>query len=372
MSSHAVITEPCVIQKEADSLTAYNRDELSEIHVHGARTVFNRRVFGRTKHHKSTGNDFESQQEVKDRVEAVLGRWANGRSVTLWMSEHLALHLDLPVRTYPQDCWLFQVLCLGEGLKPFILTLFAGASVDREPKVASLKQFSMRCARMLTSSLLNFCHRPFILLPCTLPYDTFTVEALDVELSAQLAYARDFYGGPAALRKSAFDDMAFAVSLIASGTVVPSLLFEQDKPGKVHEWILRTDPDNEHVFHHLIAKLLCKQSGKPLSITYNSRTEAKVKIALLEAAKRLSHCQRICVVTENKDIRVCVERLAAEAKRAYGLDADWFRSCSPWESIPHADAVIAVDVSEFYDPRLIFSLSNECRDTTNKKRGITQ
>ena len=150
------------------------------------------------------------------------------------MSENLPQHLSLPARTYPKDCWLFQALCLGHDLPPLILTLYLGTSVDKEAERSQIEEFSMKCARMLTSSLIDFCHREFILLPCTLKYDEqFTVTAFQKEVDSQVDCAREFYGGPAKLRKTAFEEVVTAVSIVARVTRVHSLLYDQNDNGTV-------------------------------------------------------------------------------------------------------------------------------------------
>ena len=164
----------------------------------------------------------------------LLEQWANGKTMVVLMSDRWPLHFSLPVRTYPRDCWLFQALCLGEGLQPLILTLYCSTSVDKEPEISQIEEFCMKCARMLTSSLLNFCCREFILLPCTLPFDEkLTVEALQEEVDFQMDRARDFYGGPAKLGKTTFDEMVRAASIVASSTMVHCLLHEPTEKGKV-------------------------------------------------------------------------------------------------------------------------------------------
>ena len=150
------------------------------------------------------------------------------------MSDKWPLHFGLPVRTYPPDCWLFQALCLGQDLQPLILTLYCSTSVDKEPEISQIEEFCMKCARMLTSSLLNFCCRDFILLPCTLRFDEkLTVEALQKKVDFQMDRARDFYGGPAKLGKTTFDEMVRAASIVASSTKVHCLLHEPREKGKV-------------------------------------------------------------------------------------------------------------------------------------------
>ena len=172
--------------------------------------------------------DLDPPPDVKRKVDRVLEQWAKGKSRKVLMSEDFPQHFDLPVMTYPPDCWVFQALCIGQDLELILLTLYSGASVDREPDEKQIRDFSMTCTRMLTSSLLNFYHRDFILLPCTLRYDTFNEESLRAEVKHQLDYASDFYGGPKKLREAdAFDEMVRAVSMVASATVIPGLLDEK-------------------------------------------------------------------------------------------------------------------------------------------------
>ena len=178
--------------------------------------------------------DLDPPTEVKNKLYHVLDQWAKGKVRKVWMSESLPQHFNLPVMTSPPDCWLFQALCLGQDLEFVLLTLYSGTSVAREPDTAQIRNFSMKCARMLTSSLLNVYHRDFILLPCTVHYkNSFDAETLQKEVEEQLDYAADFYGGPEKLRGIAFDEMVRAMSMVASSTSVPSLLFDQDRKGKV-------------------------------------------------------------------------------------------------------------------------------------------
>ncbi|XP_070184399.1 uncharacterized protein [Littorina saxatilis] len=224
-----------MMQDILDRLTPYDRETRSLVKLRRARTIFNRKVFKRaedgTAFHLLNDTETGPSSEVKGNVHKVLEKWANGNPFFAVVLERLPMHLNLPVRTYPEDCYILQALVLGEGLPPALITLYAEDSVDENPAKTKeeltfeMREFSMRCARMLTLSLLNFCHREFLLLPCTVRLDEgFTAKTLQQEIDGHLGDAREYYGGPEALGKVTCDELVRAVTIAATITNVPCFL----------------------------------------------------------------------------------------------------------------------------------------------------
>ena len=167
-----------------------------------------------------------SLAEVSKHVDSGLKKWAGKKELTVWKSDALTLHLNIPIRNFPIGCkWIYQVLCLGQDLIPFVLTLYDGASKDeRKARIVSRKT-----ANMLTSLLMNFCHTEFLLLPCVLPYrgtfdKDFFASELRTELMAQLHHSRDVYGGPDKLTGNALQSLTKAVTDVIRSSSVPCFL----------------------------------------------------------------------------------------------------------------------------------------------------
>ncbi|KAL8624035.1 hypothetical protein ACOMHN_041625 [Nucella lapillus] len=242
------------------------------------------------------------------------------------MSEDLPVHLNLPVTTYPPDFWLLQVLVLGIHRPFLLLTLYEGDSVDTEPDRNQIKDFSMRCARVLTSLLLNYCLKDFILLPCTLDYHSFDEGSLQKEVDIQASSAADYYGGPLLLWEESYQQICRAVTILATASEVP--YFFEDSPD-AGEKLLMGDPDSDKFLRLIISHLRSSipTNTLPQTIYYPEKTEA-VKTILLEAAKRLSYCQRVVIVTDDEQVKQCVEKLTDTTHRDYGLDPSWFQCVS--------------------------------------------
>ncbi|XP_070185016.1 uncharacterized protein [Littorina saxatilis] len=230
------------MQDILDRLTEYEQETQCRtlVKLRRARTIFNRKVF------KQTADEIVFHLEPSSEVHEVLKKWANGKPFFAWISERLPLHLNLPVRTYPEDCYILQALVLGEGLPPALLTLYAKDSGDENPAktkeelTLEMREFCMRCARMLTLSLLNFCHREFLLLPCTVRLDEgFTAETLQQEIDGQLGDARVYYGGPEELGKVTCDELVRAVTIAATTTNVPCFLCVETDEKKARDLLCR-------------------------------------------------------------------------------------------------------------------------------------
>ena len=70
-------------------------------------------------------------------------------------------------------------------------------------------------------------------------------------------------------------------------------------------WLLYLDEDWRNVMSLLIE--LLQQTTCTLTLTWSPATEAKVKVALLEVARRLSFTEEVVIVSKDKQIHSCVE-----------------------------------------------------------------
>ena len=85
--------------------------------------------------------------------------------------------------------------------------------------------------------------------------------------------------------------------------LIPTMLFSASHQGQA--WLLYLDEDWRNVMSLLIEQL--QQTTCTLNLMWSPATEAKVKVALLEVARRLSFTEEVVIVSKDKQIHNCVE-----------------------------------------------------------------
>ena len=85
--------------------------------------------------------------------------------------------------------------------------------------------------------------------------------------------------------------------------LIPTTLFSASHQDQA--WLLYLDEDWRNVMSLLIEQL--QQTTCTLTLTWSPATEAKVKVALLEVARRLSFTEEVVIVSKDKQIHNCVE-----------------------------------------------------------------
>ncbi|KAK7491173.1 hypothetical protein BaRGS_00017610 [Batillaria attramentaria] len=194
-------------------------------------------------------------------------------AISVWVSDTLYADFDLPMdRTLPAGR-TFQLLFLGADHPCFILTLFE----DGKSSLQDAREFSSRTAQLLSLSLLRFCPREFVLLPCALSLNSLTKAALEEEVQSQMEQSRDYYKGPEQLTMDVYKDLVKAANAVVRLTNVPYLFENSDNS---EEWLTLMDRDWSDVVSLFLEALAnCEQCH----VSWTEDTKYKVKVAALEA-----------------------------------------------------------------------------------------
>lgn len=353
-------TEP--LQDAIDKLSQYERKDFSERMVLvGASPFCKVPIFQRKPSTADTkGEQIVNRlkkQELTEKEEKtvfpVLKQWCQKQPLSVWMSRSLPVDMNLPVTSRCSLPRTLQALVLCVGRPAIMLSLYTPLDTNSEYETAStskmrrfeitkeldpdkfsvqdteaissrsasslpktrtpalefeeLRMFTFDTSRRLTAHLLDFCHCDFVLLPCVLEYESFTVEKLQAAVDRQSSASRVWFGAPMELTASDYDSMTMAAEAIVSVSYVPCLLEEAPKDHKVKDypWLLRLD----NPWRDLLTLLIERVGGCDLQLTFAEATEFKVKVSLLEAARRLSFRERVVLITMDKRIISCEEAL---------------------------------------------------------------
>ncbi|KAK7473762.1 hypothetical protein BaRGS_00034985, partial [Batillaria attramentaria] len=252
------------------------------------------------------------------------------KSTSVWISNTLSSDLGLPVESPPPDSAAAEILCLGEDLPPFVLTLLDNnkkrndSSSNSEGLFGDARDFTVDMARKLLWSLHGYCHCDFVVLPCTLNLeeDRIHVAALTNEVNEQLRRSRLYYHGPKRLTAHTLSQIMKATEALAAMSYVPCFLKDLSNS---EDWILLLDTDWRNVVSLIIEAIGDKrktnsESEQTARVTFTADSMFKVKVAMLEAARRLSFTQRVTIVTAALDVKRCIEKLQSQSSTDYKMD----------------------------------------------------
>ncbi|KAK7476968.1 hypothetical protein BaRGS_00031827 [Batillaria attramentaria] len=300
---------------------------------------------GKATNQLKKGVRYQKSEQVFDMVE----EWADQRSYCLWMSDTLPLDMSLPGGSDPPDRWTVQMIILCEQRPALVLTLYttascSGSKISTEHTKLKARDFSARTAQFLSSSLLSFFHRDFVLLPCSLPDDGLNCANLQLEVEDRMNYISRFYRGPKQLTLTTYRELTEAVTAAAGVTKVPCFLLD---PGCSEAWLLLLEADWRDALSLLIEQMEHldenKKDRQSQLLTYTEESEFKVKAAVVETAKRLSLRRRMVLVTSDEKLLSSTRRMIRQAE-----DDDEALSLvvvSPEEKQPSAQQVIYIDHS---------------------------
>ncbi|KAK7473758.1 hypothetical protein BaRGS_00034981, partial [Batillaria attramentaria] len=245
------------------------------------------------------------------------------KPTSVWISNTLSSDLGLPVKSPPPDSVAAEILCLGEDLPPFVLTLLDNNKND-DSSYNSERLFTVDIARKLLWSLHGYCHCDFVVLPCTLNLekDRIDVAALTKEVNEQLRRSRLYYHGPKRLTAHTLSQIRKATEALAAMSYVPCFLKDRSTS---EDWILLLDTDWRNVVSLIIELIGDKGKTKSESeqnarVTFTADSMFKVKVAMLEAARRLSFTQQVIIVTEDRDVQTCIKKLQSQSSTDYKMD----------------------------------------------------
>ena len=138
------------------------------------------------------------------------------------MSRHLYIDLNLSMDNIEKDC--LQVLLVGEGRLPILLTLYNLEDPGKSEAPHKLQQqmltFSRSFAEELSKQLRELCGVSIVILPCAMPFKTFS----KVELEREVERQREHLEGLEELSEEGYKKMAEATASLASTSYVPYIL----------------------------------------------------------------------------------------------------------------------------------------------------
>ena len=158
-----------------------------------------------------------------------------GSESSAWLSNTLAVDLNLHMDKRPPDNLVCQIVCLSEGKPPLLCTLFdkpqktecLGSSEEHDSEMA-VKDYTVLMAQRLKTSLANFCHSDFAIFRLWMNTDDFNVESLKKAVENELEFTRIFFKGDVDLTAESYTDIKKAVDALTRGSFVPSLLQGQE------------------------------------------------------------------------------------------------------------------------------------------------
>ncbi|KAK7441512.1 hypothetical protein BaRGS_00040572, partial [Batillaria attramentaria] len=251
----------------------------------------------------------------------------------VWISDSLPVDLNLPMTSHPPRSSV-QVFLIAQDLPPIVLTVY-----DHENTVPKdVELFTVEMARLLTWRLLDFCHDDFLLLACTLTWKNCTTEALHGEVTKQMDYSCRYFGGIKELDDHTLDTLKNATHAVANASYVPALYIENDE----ELWLLLLETEWRDVLSGILEMLL--RGDTDSFLTYTAETEFKVKVAVMEAARRLSFRDEVVICTPEKKIHECVENMKWQADEEFKVQLKLHPSFDGEEAVSgSAEYVIGID-----------------------------
>ncbi|XP_076451042.1 uncharacterized protein LOC143286954 [Babylonia areolata] len=208
------------------------------------------------------------------------------------------------------------------------------SEADEQEETDKVRLYTLQLGKLLTAALLDYCSCDFLLLPCCLSVAEFTLERLQRGLQEQLKVARQFYGGPVQLSPATYQEMKAAAVAVTGVTCVPRLLLStsgvvddkglaigerqrqyQKQPQHKQQLVLM-DPDWRAAVSLLVETLT---GQKRTELTYPQGAGFKTRVALLEAARRLSFVDHVLLVTDSGQLRDAVRDLRTQVYEDTGL-----------------------------------------------------
>ena len=171
---------------------------------------------------------------IQKKLKSVLDEWRKDRACKVWISDSLLMDLNEPF--HPKQPRVTQAFFLGEGLPAFVLTVYDKHSLDKDSQHAqsgpqtSHDEFHMltvSTVKLLTTSLLDFCHCHFAILPCTLDTETLHVESFRKELEERMLGCQQFYDGDLYLMATTYRTLVSAAKALQGASYLPCFLNTQ-------------------------------------------------------------------------------------------------------------------------------------------------
>ncbi|KAK7483506.1 hypothetical protein BaRGS_00025305, partial [Batillaria attramentaria] len=230
-----------------------------------------------------------------------------------WLSPQLHLHLNLSINIQPPKIPTVQMLVMGDNSQCLIVVYEHQSGDKNGDRVKQeVHGFTVALARSLKESLLKFCHTEFILLPCTLSWQELTVTSLDEEVENRKQFSRSYYRGPDKLDGTTVEELRKAVTILSGTSRVPYLL-QPHNGSKKTDRLLLLDPQWRTVLFDLCTfDAVVSETQREIKLCYTGNNQLKVKAAAIEAARRLSFCDKVVMITPDKKIRDCVSQLHEE------------------------------------------------------------
>ncbi|XP_070177802.1 uncharacterized protein [Littorina saxatilis] len=195
----------------------YPEDYNKPTDIKGACPLFTETVLS---HHEDIPNDNADKHQLNgtalDRKDlatekSVLEEFAKSALFSEWTSELLPPALNLKTSKPPEKS--LQTLFLAVGIPPFVLVMYEPDSSGQEEE--SARNYASEIARVLTRSLLNYCHCEFILLACALPRDKFSEDLLSKEVEERRQQTSKIYYRRQRLNRSEYLKLKEAVTIVS-------------------------------------------------------------------------------------------------------------------------------------------------------------
>ena len=183
-------------------------------------------------------HDDEGMQKLK----SVLDEWQENAACKenaaykVWISDSLLIDLNEPF--HHKQPRAIQAFFLGVGLPAFVLTVCDRHSPDKDSQHAksgsqahssqtSFDEFhmlSVSAVKLLTTSLLDFCHCQFAILPCTLKAEDLDEESFKEELEKRKRRCQQYYDGDLCLTETTYRTLVLAAKALHGASYLPCFL----------------------------------------------------------------------------------------------------------------------------------------------------
>lgn len=234
---------------------------------------------------------------------SMLRTFVGDKPSSAWISDTLPLDLNLPMTESALDCTLVQAFVIGKGLPPILLSVYD----ETDDKIQRVHRFTANMSKQLTSSLLDFCHCYFDIVPCSLAYYDLSAEKVWAEVNKKQELSRPYCGRDNILTGRSYAKMRAAAVAVTGVSYVPCFL--EDPPAKEASLLL-LDTDWRRALYLFVEKLA---DDDQCHVVYTQKSEFKVKVTIMEAAKRQSFVKKVTVFTPEDDTMTQMfERLKAQ------------------------------------------------------------